>query len=149
MFAGEYKCTVDGKGRFILPAPFRDLFQNPESTQESKGIIFLKGQEPSLWLYRLEDWQNILGRTRAKLDDDQSRLFMHFIVSESLTSEIDKNGRICIPKRLRDYAQIDTEVTVVGLYERLEIWSPPIWTSYLSRIEETHETALSKILNIL
>ncbi|RMF85649.1 MAG: division/cell wall cluster transcriptional repressor MraZ, partial [Nitrospinota bacterium] len=69
--------------------------------------------------------------------------------SESLTSEVDKSGRICIPKRLRDYAQIEGEVMVVGLYERLELWSPVLWTQYLSRIEEVHETELNKILNIL
>lgn len=148
MFSGEYRCTVDSKGRFLLPSPLRSLFKNQEQ-ETPQEIIFLKGQEASLWVYRLEDWYRILEKTRSKLDDDQSRLFMHFIVSESLTSEVDKSGRICIPKRLRDYAQVESEVMVVGLYERLELWSPVLWTQYLSRIEEVHETELNAILNIL
>ena len=63
-----------------------------------------------------------LARLRATLDDDKSRLFMHFIVSETTASEIDSSGRICVPRRLREVAGIDDEI-IISTYERLETWS--------------------------
>ncbi|MBI2877429.1 MAG: division/cell wall cluster transcriptional repressor MraZ [Candidatus Tectomicrobia bacterium] len=149
MFAGEYCCKLDDKGRFPLPQPFRDQCEEEGSGEKAKTSIFLKGQEKCLLLYSLRDWNRILEKTRQRLDEDQSRLFMHFVVSEAVESEVDRAGRILIPKRLREYAGIEGEVVVLGLYERIELWSTEEWKHYLVRTEEKYETALSKFLNIL
>ncbi|MBI3327135.1 MAG: hypothetical protein HYZ81_10605 [Nitrospinae bacterium] len=148
MFAGEFRCTVDEKGRFVLPPVFRGSFPS-EDTQEVRSVIILKSLDHCLWVYRAEEWEQKLLATRQHLDDEQSRLFMHYVVAESAPSEIDKNGRLCIPKRLREYAEIDSDVVLVGLYDRIELWSPFRWELYLSRLEERHEMALGKILSIL
>lgn len=149
MFSGEYCCKMDEKGRFPLPQPFRDQFEEGVSAEKAKSSIFLKGQEKCLMLYSLRDWQRILEKTRERLDEDQSRLFMHFVVSEAVESELDRAGRILIPKRLREYAGIEGEVVVLGLYDRVELWSMEEWKGYLSRTEEKHETAMSKFLSIM
>ena len=111
MFAGEYLCKVDEKGRFIVPSPIRERLE-----AEGSQVIFLKGAEQSLWVYSVKEWEKVLERTKTTLDDDQSRLFMHFIVSEAGTSEIDKAGRILIPGRLRKLVPVDEdqEVILVG-----------------------------------
>jgi hypothetical protein len=62
-----------------------------------KSVMFVRGQTECLWLYSLQDWEHKLARARETLDDDKSRLFMHFIVSETIASEIDRSGRICVP----------------------------------------------------
>ena len=113
MFAGEYLCKVDEKGRFIVPSPIRERLE-----AEGSQVMFLKGAEQSLWVYSVKEWEKVLERTKTTLDDDQSRLFMHFIVSEAGTSEIDKAGRILIPGRLRKLVPLDEdqEVILVGLY---------------------------------
>ena len=69
---------------------------------------------------------------RETLDDDKSRLFMHLIVSETTASEIDRSGRICVPRRLRELAGIDDEIIVISMYDRLEIWSLEEWNSSLA-----------------
>jgi hypothetical protein len=69
-----------------------------------KSVMFVRGQTECLWLYSLQDWEHKLARERETLDDDKSRLFMHFIVSETTASEIDRSGRICVPRRLRELA---------------------------------------------
>jgi MraZ protein len=148
MFAGEFRCSVDEKGRFLLPSVFRSAFPlDPE--QAARGVILLKSLDHSLWLYRTQEWEEKLIATRQHLDDEQSRLFMHYVVAESAPSEVDKNGRLSIPKRLRDYAEVDGEVVLLGLYDRIELWSPFRWEAYLSRLEERHEMTLGKILSIL
>jgi len=148
MFAGEFRCSVDEKGRFVLPPVFRGAFPLDDE-QLTRSVILLKSLDHSLWLYRSQEWEEKLAATRQHLDDEQSRLFMHYVVAESAPSEVDKNGRLSIPKRLREYAEIDSEVVLIGLYDRIELWSPFRWEAYLSRLEERHEMSLGKILSIL
>ncbi|HET7058272.1 MAG TPA: hypothetical protein VFI05_06030 [Nitrospiraceae bacterium] len=146
MFAGEYLCKVDEKGRFIVPSPIRERLE-----LEGNSVVFLKGTDQSLWVYSSSEWEKVLERTKTKLDEDQSRLFMHFVVSEVGTSDVDKTGRILIPGRLRKHVPMDEdlEIIIVGLYHRLEVWNPAEWRRYISRTEDKYEQNLNKILNLL
>lgn len=146
MFAGEYLCKVDEKGRFILPSPIREQIE-----ADGQAVVFLKGPEQSLLIYSAKEWKQVLERTKTSLDDDQSRLFMHFVVSEAGTSDIDKTGRILIPGRLRKMVPLDDdqEVILVGLYHRMEIWNPSEWRRYIARTEDRYEQNMAKILNLL
>jgi MraZ protein len=148
VFAGEFRCKLDDKGRFFIPSSIRELLDKGKPDQ-TKSVMFVRGQTECLWLYALQDWENKLARARETLDDDQSRLFMHFIVSETMGSEIDRSGRICVPRRLRELSGIEEEIVVIGMYDRLELWSLEEWNSYLARMEEKYETSLNKILNVL
>lgn len=146
MFAGEYLCKVDEKGRFLVPSPIREALES-----EGTGVVFLKAPEQSLWLYSTSEWEKVLERTKSKLDDDQSRLFMHFVVNEAGTSEVDKTGRVLIPGRLRKMIPVDEdqEIILVGLYHRMEIWNPAEWRRYLAKTEDKYEQQLNRILNLL
>jgi len=148
VFAGEFRCKLDDKGRFFIPSSIRELLDKGKPDQ-TKSVMFVRGQTECLWLYALQDWEQKLSRARETLDDDQSRLFMHFIVSETTTSEIDRSGRICVPRRLRELSGIEDEIVVIGMYDRMEVWSLEEWNSYLARMEEKYETSLNKILNVL
>jgi len=146
MFAGEYLCKLDEKGRFIVPSPIREQIE-----ADGQAVVFLKGPEQSLLLYSAKEWKQVLERTKASLDEDQSRLFMHHVVSEAGTSDIDKTGRILIPGRLRKMVPMDEdqEVILVGLYHRIEIWNPSEWRRYLTRSEDRFEQNMAKIMNLL
>lgn len=146
MFAGEYLCKVDEKGRFIVPSPIREQIESG-----GQAVVFLKGPEQSLLIYSTTEWERVLERTKTSLDEDQSRLFMHFVVSEAGTSELDKAGRILIPGRLRKMVPVDEdqEVILVGLYHRLELWNPSEWRRYIARTEDRYEQNMSKIINLL
>jgi MraZ protein len=148
VFAGEFRCKMDDKGRFFIPSSIRELLDKGKPDQ-TKSVMFVRGQTECLWLYALPDWEQKLSRARESLDDDQSRLFMHFIVSETTASEIDRSGRICVPRRLRELSGIEDEIVVIGMYDRMEVWSLEEWNSYLARMEEKYETSLNKILNVL
>jgi MraZ protein len=74
---------------------------------------------------------------------------MHYVVAESVLAELDAHGRLAIPHALRTYAEITTEVVLIGLYERLELWSPTRWETYISGLEDRHEMVLGKILDLL
>jgi MraZ protein len=151
MFSGEYFCKLDEKGRFLLPPPIRDLLAQPGS-QAEKSVVFLKVAEPtSLRVYPQSEWETVLKQTRAKLDEEQSRLFMHFVVSETSTSELDKAGRILIPSKLRKHINLDDdlEIVLVGMFEHLEVWGPSEWRRYIATTQEQHEASMSKIMDLL
>ena len=118
---------------------------------DGQAVVFLKGPEESTLIYSMKEWEKVLERTKATLDEDQSRLFMHFVVSEAGTSELDKAGRILIPSRLRKIIPLDEdqEIVLVGLYHRMEIWNPSTWRRYIGRSEERYDQNMSKILNLL
>ena len=94
MFAGQYHCKLDEKGRFIFPTPLREQI-------EGDRVIFVKGQDLPLSAYSVQEWEKVLARVKETFDEDQSRLFMHYVVAEAASSEIDKTGRVLIPGRLR------------------------------------------------
>lgn len=146
MFAGEYLCKLDEKGRFIVPSPIREQIE-----ADGETVMFLKGPEQSLLIYSTKEWEKVLERTKTSLDEDQSRLFMHFVVSEAGSSDIDKTGRILIPSRLRKLVPVDEdqEVILVGLYHRMEIWNPSDWRRYIARTEDRYEQNMAKIQNLL
>jgi len=145
MFAGEYLCKLDEKGRFIIPSPIRELVQ-----AQGNGVVFLKG-EHSVLIYSSAEWAKLLDKTKDKLDDDQQRLFMHFVVSEIGTSDVDKAGRVLIPGRFRKLVPVedDLEITLVGLYNHMEAWNPSTWRRYLSQTEDKNEQNLNKIYDLL
>ena len=99
----------------------------------------------------MKEWEKVLDRTKTTLDEDQSRLFMHFVVSEAGTSEIDKTGRILIPGRLRKQIPLDEdlEIILVGMYHRMEVWNPSEWRRFIARTEDRYEQNMSKIQNLL
>ncbi len=146
MFAGQYHCKLDEKGRFILPTPLREQLES-----EGDRVIFVKGQELPLSAYSIQEWEKVLTRVKDTFNEDQSRLFMHFVVAEATASEIDKTGRILIPGRLRKIIPLeeDQEIVVVGMYHRLEIWNPSEWRRYLMKHDEQLEENLGKMLNLL
>ncbi len=77
MFAGQYHCKLDEKGRFILPSPLREQLE-----ADGERVIFVKGQDQPLSAYSVKEWETVLARAKDTFDEDQSRLFMHFVVSE-------------------------------------------------------------------
>ena len=146
MFAGQYYCKIDEKGRFVVPNPFR-----PEIETQGNSLMFLKGQDMPVVAYTNPEWESILARAKQSLDEDQSRLFMYHMVSEASGSEMDKAGRILIPGRLRKLIPVDEdqEVVIVGMFHRLEVWNPSEWRRFVHQNEETFEQNMGKIQSLL
>jgi MraZ protein len=100
-------------------------------------------------MYRAQDWEAKLHALRQQLDDQQSRLLMHYMVAQSMASMVDTHGRLAIPRPLLQLADIREEVVIIGLYDRLELWSPIHWEEYLLRHEDQHTLVLEKIVSLL
>ena len=148
MFAGEFTCKLDDKGRFAMPASLRDYFSLPGRTEVKKAVLVKSQQEICLWLFPLPNWHELLDVQRQRLTERESRLFMHYTVSDVIEAEIDRASRVLIPRKLREHAKIGEEALLVGMYDRLEIWGSEPWLAHLNELEEEHEMSLGKVLHM-
>jgi MraZ protein len=148
MFAGEFPCKLDDKGRFAMPATLREHFTSPDHPEVKKAVLVKSQQEPCLWLFPVQYWREVLRLQQQRLSERESRLFMHYMVSDLSEVEIDRASRVLIPRKLREHARIGEDAMLVGLFDRLEIWGRDTWLAHLSQLEDEHEMSLSKVLQM-
>ena len=120
MFLGEYQHSLDAKGRVILPAKYRD--------QLSGGAYVTRGRGGCLSVYTAEEFSEVADRAREASkrggrELDAARSF--FAGTAEVTP--DKQGRIAIPQHLGEYAGLDRDVVVAGVFSRIEIWDSQRW----------------------
>ena len=116
MFTGEYDHSLDPKGRLIIPARLRE--------QLGDQFMMTKGFDGCLALYPQKEWQRIEEsfQSQAMLSKEKRR-FMRSFFAGAAECEVDKQGRMLIPAKLREYAGIEKEVVLIGVYTKVEIWS--------------------------
>jgi len=138
MFLGQYEHTIDEKGRLIVPAKYR------ESLGDNFIITF--GLDVCLFVYPLEEWKVLSEKLKLlPLGQRDARAFKRILYSRATSCTLDNQSRVIIMKYLRDYAQIKREVMVIGVLDRLEIWSKDIWQGYFKEIEDSYEDIAERI----
>lgn len=127
MFLGEYEHTIDAKGRMAVPARFR--------SQMDRGAVMSKGRGSCLSVYTLARWEEKSEELVAGKTSDELRDFERRIYPSASEVELDAQGRIVIPAKLRAYAHLETEVTVAGVRDHFEIWDRATWRTYQEKLE--------------
>ena len=124
MFMGEYHHNIDEKGRLIMPSKFR--FDLGESFVVTRGI------DSCLFVYPKETWLKITSKlNELSFTKKDVRSFQRFFLSAATVCEFDKQGRINITSPLIDYADLSKECVIIGVNDRIEIWSLDKFNSYL------------------
>ena len=115
MFMGEYNHTIDTKGRLIIPSKFREKLGD--------NFVVTKGLDGCLLIYDNEEW-TLFEEKLKDLPTSQkaARQFVRFFLAGATEAEVDKQGRILIPGNLREFAALDTDVVLVGVGKKIEIW---------------------------
>lgn len=128
MFIGEFRHTLDDKGRLSVPVKFRaDL---------AHGLVITRGLDRSLFLYPKTEWERLAQKLAAlPLGKADTRAFARLMLAGAMEADIDASGRVTIPPYLRDYASLQKRVIVTGLYDRLEIWDEETWGTYCAKTE--------------
>lgn len=127
MFLGEYEHNIDAKGRIAVPARFR--------AQLDRGAVISKGMGTCLSVYTMSRWEEKSDELVAGMSSDELRDFERRIYPSASEIELDAQGRIVIPPRLRAYAKLTTEVTVAGVRDHFEIWDRATWQAYQERLD--------------
>ncbi|MBQ9024258.1 MAG: division/cell wall cluster transcriptional repressor MraZ [Bacilli bacterium] len=116
MMIGEYHHNIDEKGRLIIPSKFR--------IELGEKFIVTRGMEKCLFVYPMKDWNNMINElNKLSFTKKDYRTFMRMLLSGATECELDKSGRINISSPLKNYANLDKECVVIGVNDRLEIWS--------------------------
>lgn len=120
MFMGEYNHTVDEKGRLIIPLKFREELGNE--------FVVTKGLDGCLFAFCNTEWSKFETKLNdIPLTNKEGRKFSRFMLGGATLVETDKQGRILIPANLRGFANLEKDVVVVGVANRIEIWDKETW----------------------
>ncbi|MGD7043587.1 division/cell wall cluster transcriptional repressor MraZ [Jeotgalibacillus proteolyticus] len=130
MFMGEYQHNIDTKGRIIVPAKYREYVEDV--------FVITRGLDQCLFGYPMNEWRRLEEKVRSlPVTKKDARAFARFFFSGAVECEIDKQGRINLPKNLLDYAKIEKECMILGVSSRIEIWGKSIWENYLDEQEDS------------
>jgi MraZ protein len=129
MFMGEYHPTLDEKGRVAIPMKLRKAFG--ENSVINK-LIITHGFDKCVMAYREEDWKDFVENKLVHLSqsDPKNRMRIRFLLGGACECELDKQGRIIIPMYLKDYSEMQKDVIILGLYNRIEVWSKEVYEDY-------------------
>ncbi len=128
MLMGEFHHNIDEKGRLIIPSKIR--------YELGEKFIITRGLDKCLFVYPITEWENIIKKYRELPNTKEARNFMRFFLSGASECEFDKQGRINIATPLVDYASLNRECVIIGVNDRIEIWSREIWDKFISENEE-------------
>ena len=132
MFLGEYTHTIDGKGRLTIPAKFREAL--------SAGLVVTRGFDQNLMLYPMEGWEKLAQRiTERPLSDEDMRAFRRRVFAGAVNLEPDRQGRILLPPYLRDFAGMNGDVVIAGMFDYLELWSADAWIAVRESVEANND----------
>jgi len=141
VFIGEYKHTIDEKGRTSIPSKFRG--------ELASGCVVTRGLDKCLWIYPLQEWQNLAEKIAdLPITQKNARSFSRLMLAGASDLELDRIGRINLPSYLRDYAKIKKDVAIVGVYNRVEIWPADVWSNFKKEMEESGDEVAESLSEI-
>ncbi len=130
MLSGEYRHSIDLKGRVIIPSKMRD--------EMGSKIVITRGLDGCLFGYNEKNWNSILEKLNTlPFTKRDARNFTRFMTSGAITLEFDRQGRVNIPNYLSDYANLLKDVVIVGVINRIEIWSKEKWEEFMNNNVES------------
>ena len=130
MFLGQYRHTIDEKGRLTIPARFRELLEN--------GAYITQGFEKNLMVLTSPGFESMTRQVnRSSITDPTARALKRLLFATADRVSPDKNGRILIPQFLRESNQLDGEAVLVGVGDYFEIWTPEVWEQQLAKLQDT------------
>jgi MraZ protein len=140
MMTGEFKNSVDEKGRLMIPAKLRGEITG-------NVLILTRGTEKCLWLFPPEEWRQLSDKimNAASPFNAKFSLIQRRIVAPAQEVEIDKAGRINIPPSLREYAELKKEAVILGIKKYLEIWDEELYDAYLEENEKKFQEAAEEL----
>ena len=133
---GNYRHTMDAKGRVFLPAKFRETVGN--------AVYMTKGSNNCIFIFSEKRWfafaKEIASKTISNGGGSQRA-----ILGNACRSEIDPQGRITVSQNLRQYAELLKDVVVVGAMTRIEIWDATKWDAYDTENDEDILSAFEEL----
>jgi len=144
MFYGEYEHSLDGKGRVIIPAKFREIFKE----RYVEKFYITRGLDQCLFVFTEEVWRVQEKKFRdMSFTRTEARKFNRLYFSGASDVVCDKQGRVLIPDYLKTYAGIQDQVMVIGVSDRIEIWAKSKWQEFIDTNKDSFEDLAEKLMD--
>ena len=143
MFYGEFEHTIDRKGRLIVPAKFRQSLKE----HDVKSLFLTRGLDGCLFLFPEGEWR--LAESRFKqipFTKAEGRKFNRLFFSGAAEVTVDRLGRLLVPKSLKEFAHMKQDVVIVGVSNRMEIWSKEIWHAFYESSRQSFEEVAERVM---
>lgn len=139
MFLGTYFHTLDSKNRLILPTKL--------VAKLTENIVISKGFDGCLELRTLSDFEQYSNQLmKYSMNKAESRTLVRQLLANAIDLTIDKQNRILIPANLLQEAKITSrEITIIGVGNKLEIWSTQEYKNYKQATDDTYEKIAERI----
>jgi len=138
VFIGQYQHTVDGKGRMFMPARFRE--------QLGDAFIITRGLDNCLFIYTQHEWADLTAKLESlQFTRRDHRAFARMFFSGAAECTLDGQGRCLIPPHLRDHARLEREAVIIGVSNRIEVWSRQGWETYNEQAAVSYEDTAEKL----
>ena len=139
---GEYSHNIDRKGRLIMPAKFREELQDK--------VVVNRGLDGCLYVYTMDQW-SIVQKKLATLPTTKknARNFQRMMLAKADECDLDSQGRILIPSRLVQLAQLEKECVIVGVGNHIEIWAKERWAAFEEEQEDCFEEFAEDLTNFM
>jgi MraZ protein len=122
VFAGQFDHAIDGKGRVSVPVRFREVLQKA-GLDRLYITNFIVSNEQCLQMYLPSDWERLVGRIKEKANfERKAQLFQIFYIGGAHEVEVDRQGRILIPPKLREFAHLEKDVTFSAMTDHFQVW---------------------------
>ncbi len=136
VFSGRFDHSIDEKGRVSMPVRFREVLQR-EGHDRLYITSFKEYGQPCLEAYLPNEWENVISKfVNKRMLDTNLQLFETFYVGGAHEVPVDKQGRILIPPKLRDFARLGHEVTFSAKHNRFQLWDKATLEQVLKAAEE-------------
>jgi MraZ protein len=145
MFYGEYEHNLDIKGRLVLPAKFREVCRK----NGLERFFLTRGLDQCIFMFTEEEWSAQEQKFKSMpFTKQESRGFNRLFFSGAVDIFPDRQGRFVIPNYLKDYAHIQRDTVVVGVSNRIEIWSDERWRKFYETNSPSFEKIAENILEL-
>ena len=133
MFLGSHNISMDAKGRLAFPAKQRDTLT---SACEGRIVMTAHTQDRCVLVYPETEWAQILPKIEAlPTFNPVTQRIQRLLIGYATPLELDSSGRVLIPPTLRQYANLDKKIMLVGLGKKFELWSEENWLKSVADAE--------------
>ena len=142
MFYGEHEHSIDRKGRLIIPSKFREVFKE----HYVERFFITRGLDSCLFVFTEDEWKKQESRFKSlSFTNSEARQFNRIYFSGACEVSCDRQGRILVPQYLKDFARIKRDVVIVGVSNRMEIWSQEAWQEFYKNTKDSFEKIAENI----
>ncbi|MFO8061743.1 MAG: hypothetical protein R6U31_02325 [bacterium] len=137
-FKGKFSFKIDSKGRIIIPSKMRKQL-------DTKKFTLIPSYKNHLILFPDRSFEDFENRIRQSLSEEEKKIVIGYIYSNAEDIHSDSQGRIILPSQLLEHASINDEILIVGAMDRIELWNPSQFNSYMKDVVKEHAQTLKSI----